>query len=256
MDPCEVLSEHLLKAERVVVFTGAGVSAESGIATFRDPQTGHWAKYDPMDLASPEGWKKNKSRVWAWYESRRALVMKAQPNAGHVAIAGLQRALEERTGRSVKVTVVTQNIDDLHERAGCDSVLHLHGSLFEPRCSRCEEPGDFAPDPPDVEAVSVEPPSCPCCGHSIRPGIVWFHEEVPHVLLEGAKRLAEKCDVMLVAGTSGTVYPANSIPVHAVFAKKFVASINPETNVRGYSLSWPETAAVALPQLLARIASM
>ncbi len=114
--PCDIIVERLLEAKNVYVFTGAGVSAESGIATYRESLQGLWSAFDPMELASPTGWKKNKARVWAWYESRRAKVMLAEPNAGHYGIAQLQDALRARTGGDVVVDVVTQNVDDLHER--------------------------------------------------------------------------------------------------------------------------------------------
>ena len=199
---CDAIVSALLKASRVVVFTGAGVSAESGIATFREKQNGFWSQYNPMELASPEGWEEDKCRVWAWYEARRANTLAAQPNPGHLAIAQLQEALEAATGHPVIVEVVTQNIDNLHERAGSLNVSHLHGSLFSPRCSKCGEPGLFDSHMPDVDCQSVEPPKCSVCGDSIRPGIVWFGESLPTSVFESAKQSARDCDVMLVVGTS------------------------------------------------------
>jgi NAD-dependent deacetylase len=251
---CDYLVEKLLHAKHIVIFTGAGVSAESGVATFRDKHTGHWENHDPMELASPDGWKEDKNRVWAWYESRRAIVMNAEPNACHIGIANLKHALETRTGQNVKIDIVTQNIDDLHERAGSTNVIHLHGSLFAPRCEHCEEDAEFGPDPPDPNGTCVEPPLCTFCKHSIRPGVVWFGEAVPPVLLSCAREMAKQCDVMIIVGTSGLVYPANGIPMQAILAHKFVASINIDSSSpRGCSLVWTETAGRAFEEILLKI---
>lgn len=143
--PEHTIANALLQAQNIVVFTGAGMSADSGIATFRNKPDSHWSQFNPRELASHEGWQANRRRVWAWYEARRANVLAAQPNAGHLAVARLADALSQRTGRAVQVSVVTQNVDNLHERAGSTDVIHLHGSLFAPRCTACHRPGLFAP---------------------------------------------------------------------------------------------------------------
>jgi len=148
--PQQTLAAALRQARRIVVFTGAGMSAESGIATFRDQPDSLWAQFNTRQMATPQGWRENKQRVWAWYEGRRGAVMATQPNAGHVAIAQLAGTLQRLHGREVQVDVVTQNVDNLHERAGSTSVIHLHGSLFAPRCMACHRPGEFAPGEPDA----------------------------------------------------------------------------------------------------------
>ncbi len=246
------LASALLQARRIVVFTGAGMSAESGIGTFRNAPDSHWSRLDPRQLASPEGWRANPRRVWAWYESRRGEVMAAQPNAGHQAIARLANVLHERSGRTVQVDVVTQNVDNLHERAGSTGVTHLHGSLFAPRCFACHRPGEFAPGEPDRQATEVQPPTCTHCGGHIRPGVVWFGEALPQNEFRRAEDLVDACDAMLVVGTSGVVWPAAELPINAHHLGKFVAEINPEPSelAQYMRVQWPTSAAQGLPQLL------
>lgn len=244
--------QALLSARRIVVFTGAGMSADSGIATFRNKSGSHWAKFNPQDLASPDGWRTNRTRVWAWYEARRANVLAAQPNAGHRTIAQLEPVLNQRLGNAVQVSVVTQNVDNLHERAGSADVIHLHGSLFSPRCAICHRPGQFSSTPPNLDATQVEPPICLHCGGYIRPGVVWFGEVMPEAEFELAQKLVDRCDAMLVVGTSGVVYPAAGLPIHAFQQGKFVAEINPTpSEISTYAhVQLSETAAQGLPKLL------
>lgn len=246
------VTRALLQARRIVVFSGAGMSAESGIGTFRNAPDSHWSRFDSRELASPDGWRANPQRVWAWYESRRAEVLAAQPNAGHFAIAQLARALHARTGREVQVDVVTQNVDNLHERAGSTGVVHLHGSLFAPRCFACARPGAFADGVPDRKATEVEPPSCGHCGGRIRPGVVWFGEAMPQAEFRLAEDLVDACDAMLVIGTSGVVFPAAELPINAHHLDKFVAEINPTPSnlVQYMRVQWPTSAAQGLPELL------
>lgn len=198
--------EFLRNATRVVVFTGAGVSAESGIPTFRDPVTGMWEKYGPAELATAAAFRKDPALVWGWYEWRRALVAKAQPNEGHHVIAALERFVPE-------LLVVTQNVDDLHERAGSLRVVHLHGSLQTARCFACARPyplpwGHQA----ELSAGSKEPPRCLRCNGRVRPGVVWFGEKLPQQELNRAIQAAKESDLFLSLGTSGVVYPAAQIP--------------------------------------------
>lgn len=138
-------------ARRVAVLTGAGMSAESGVPTFRDAQTGLWEHFDPADLATPEAWDRDPASVWAWYQWRVALVRRVQPNAGHRALA--------RWGRTVDLSIVTQNVDDLHERAGSPVLSHLHGSLFSPRCAECGTPATCPRPPPSRSPVSIHRPA-------------------------------------------------------------------------------------------------
>lgn len=198
--------EQLRSARRVVVFTGSGISAESGISTFRDPLHGLWAKFDPAQLATPAAFRKDPALVWGWYEWRRAQVARSVPNAGHRVIAALRQCVPD-------VVVVTQNVDDLHERAGSEGVIHLHGSLNAARCFACARPWRLDPcDGGEATATHLEPPRCSHCNGRIRPGVVWFGEELPQAPLKDAINAAKACDVLISIGTSGLVYPAAQIP--------------------------------------------
>lgn len=208
-------------AQRIVVFTGAGVSAESGIATFRDAMTGLWSRFNAEELATPEAFERDPELVWAWYESRRKQVLQSQPNPGHLAITALARRVKH-------LRVVTQNVDDLHERAGSGDVLHLHGSLFAPRCFSCAHPAPQGWDrsEPSGDKDRLPPPRCEACGQAVRPGVVWFGETLPERTLQEAFDLAEQCDVMLTVGTSGVVRPAAMLPYVAKEAGATVIQVN------------------------------
>lgn len=212
----------LLAARHVVVFTGAGVSAESGIATFRDALTGLWQHFDPAQLATAEAYSRDPALVWGWYEWRRRQVMQAQPNPAH-------RAIAQMASRVPRLTVITQNVDDLHERAGSDAVLHLHGSFFRPRCFACAQPHAFVPGLPDEPdgGRRLEPPRCLDCGGLIRPGVVWFGEALPNSEWASARQAACDCDVMFSVGTSSVVYPAAALPFEAARGGAKVVQVNP-----------------------------
>jgi NAD-dependent deacetylase len=238
----------LRDARNVVVFTGAGVSAESGIPTFRDTLTGLWERFDAEQLATPDAFRRNPALVWGWYEWRRMQVMRAQPNAAHRAIAGL----EERAGR---FTLITQNVDDLHDRAGSRAPLRLHGSLFAPRCFECDEPAALAPGIPDEPESGRElaPPRCARCGGLVRPGVVWFGESLPEAAIARAFEAAQSCDVLLSVGTSSLVHPAAQVPFVAKRSGARVIQVNPSPTaldeIADINLRAP--AATALPTLLA-----
>ena len=238
------LHARLRGASRVVVFTGAGVSAESGMPTFRDALTGLWSRFDPMQLATAEAFRRAPALVWGWYEWRRAKVAAAKPNAAHFAIAKMGTLVPE-------LTVVTQNVDDLHERAGSDPV-RLHGSLFAPRCFDCGAPHAVPPCVAGIADEPVEPPACGHCAGNIRPGVVWFGEALPEDALAAAFEAARTCDVLFSIGTSSVVYPAAEIPSIAARSGAVVVQVNPDRtpldemasfNLRG-------SAAVVLPRLL------
>jgi len=210
---------------RIAFLTGAGMSAESGVPTFRDALTGLWARFDPAGLATPEAFRRDPALCWGWYRWRAALVRRARPNAGHLAIAGL-------AGRGHEVAVVTQNVDDLHERAGSRDVVHLHGSLFATRCFDCGRPA--VPDPilEGLDAIGGEgareaPPACVACGGPCRPGVVWFGEPLPADAWERACEALAACELLVVVGTSGLVQPAASLPRLAREAGARVVEINP-----------------------------
>ena len=218
-----VAARALRAAEHICIFTGAGVSAESGIPTFRDALTGHWARFSPEELASPQAFADDPARVWQWYAERRADVRRALPNPAHTALAAL-------AARVSHCTVITQNVDDLHERAGTSAVLRLHGSLFHIRCSagcagRVPAPDDAAGDVPagGVEGI----PRCGSCGALMRPDVVWFGEPLPMDAFEAARSAAIACDVFLSVGTSNMVEPAASLPWIAAAHGATVLVVNP-----------------------------
>ncbi|OQW85923.1 MAG: NAD-dependent deacylase [Rhodoferax ferrireducens] len=237
----------LQHASHVVVFTGAGVSSESGIPTFRDALTGLWERFDAASLATPAAYRKDKDLVWGWYEWRRMQVLRALPNPAHIAIAALAQFVP-------KLTVVTQNVDDLHERAGSTNVVHLHGSLHTPRCFACGRPHHLDQEiPREPEGGRrLRPPNCDHCGGSIRPGVVWFGESLPTQELNSAFTAAKQCDVMLVVGTSGLVQPAAGLPARAKNAGASLIQINPvKTDLDG-ECTWTlyGQAGTLLPKLL------
>lgn len=233
-------------ASWITVFSGAGISAESGVPTFRDAETGIWANHDPAELATPEAWTADPALVWGWYQWRAHMVHEAVPNAGHRALADLD------DGRTV--LVVTQNVDDLHERAGSTVVSHLHGSLFAPRCSRCDRPYEGADADPDnaVERERVEPPSCQVCLSEVRPGVVWFGEALPADHWQRAENAFSGAEVVLVVGTSGVVYPAAGLPERAALDGVPVFEVNPApsalSELASYRIAAP--AAAGLPALV------
>lgn len=211
-------ARRLAAARKVVVLTGAGVSRESGIPTFRDAQDGLWAHYDPLELATREGFLRNPAMVWQWYEYRFGMVEKARPNPGHLAIA-------EMEGIFPQVTVVTQNIDGLHQAAGSTDVVELHGSIRRYKCLDGRHTG-FTRD--DLAGQTERPPKCPYCGALIRPDVVWFGELLSPDVLDRAYEVSEQADAMLVVGTSGEVQPAASLPFHARRAGALVIDVNPD----------------------------
>lgn len=228
IDDCLAL---LRQAEHVVVFTGAGVSAESGIPTFRDALTGLWALHDPMDLATPAAFERDPALVWGWYEWRRQQLQSKEPNPAHHAIAHL-------AGRVPRLTLVTQNVDNLHERAGSSQVIHLHGDLQSPRCSVCATPHVLGPDtdlPSTAQGSRIDPPACVRCNSPVRPGVVWFGESLPEQALQDAFESAGQCDLLLSVGTSGVVQPAALIPEVALQQGANVIHINPEPGQGQYS---------------------
>lgn len=224
------------------------MSAESGIPTFRDARTGLWENFDPQDLASAQGWSVDRDLVWGWYRWRAELVRRSEPNAGHRAIARWQQ--------TAHVDIATQNVDDLHERAGSVVLSHVHGSLFDPFCSDCgvhsqpEEDGAV-----DADEERVPPPPCPHCGGSMRPGTVWFGESLPEPEWNAAESAVLAADLVLVVGTSGVVYPFAGLPAIARSAGATVVEIDPnDTGVSDMAdHRWRTTAAVGLPALVDRL---
>lgn len=245
---CKTVAGWLAEAESVAILTGAGMSAESGIPTFRDAENGLWSQFNPETLATPGAYRKDRDLVWGWYVWRMAKVRAAQPHPGHAAMARLQAIKPD-------VSVITQNVDDLHERAGTRDVVHLHGSLFAPRCASCARPyPDFTipADAAENPLLRREPPHCRHCEGFVRPGVVWFGESLPGDAWSTAASRAMDCSLLLVVGTSGLVQPAASLPDLARSHGARIVEINPSaTHLSAQAdLAWPATAANALPALL------
>jgi NAD-dependent deacetylase len=211
--------EKLRSAKHVAVLTGAGVSAESGVPTFRDAQTGLWAQYDPMELATPQAFQHNPQLVWEWYAWRRQLVSQVDPNPAHRALA----ALEQHVPR---LTLITQNVDGLHQRAGSTGVIELHGNLARTKRFDDNVVVEHWEDTGDV------PPRCPQTGSMLRPDVVWFGEMLPPDALEAATHAVRNCDLFLSIGTSGHVEPAASLPYWALQNGATVAVINLDVTTR------------------------
>jgi NAD-dependent deacetylase len=234
------LLESLRAARHVVVLTGAGISAESGVPTFRDAQTGLWARYDPTELASPEAFTRDPRLVWEWYAWRRALVAQAQPNPGHYALVDLAR-------RVPRFTLITQNVDNLHQAAGSTALIELHGNLQRSKCSR---EGTLVDEWADTGAV---PPHCPACGALLRPDVVWFGESLPPQALFAAVTAARDCDFFFAVGTAAMVQPAASLPLEALRRGAVLVEINPDetplTHAATHALTGP--AGKILPALVA-----
>ena len=205
--------EWLKNCRFLFVLTGAGVSKESGIPTFRDALEGLWENYNPEELATPEGFRKNPSLVWQWYDSRRQKVKDVQPNPGHFALAEMQKLVPE-------FFLCTQNIDGLHILAGSTDVVEIHGSISRFKCFDKEH------ECKDVPYDLKDPPVCEC-GSLVRPAVVWFNEPMPEKLLKQSFAAAEKADVALVVGTSGLVHPAASLPFIAKRAGAKIIEVNP-----------------------------
>lgn len=241
------LSESMGRAGGLCVLTGAGMSAESGIATFRDALTGHWARFDPMELASEDGFRADPRRVWDWYAERREGVRAAEPNAGHHALAAFER---RHPGALV---LVSQNVDDLHQRAGSTGTIRLHGDILAERwldrCARADA-GEPACEPKRAQPGC--PPRCAECGNLLRPGVVWFGESLPEGALIAAERAAERCALMLAVGTSGAVWPAAGLAGRARRAGALVAIVNPQPSEidAAAQVHLRGTAAQLLPALL------
>ena len=212
----ETVHKWVRDARHIAVLTGAGVSAESGVPTFRDAQTGYWAQFHAEDMATEAGFRAHPERVWNWYQHRRQLMDGVQPNAGHRVLAQFQAA---HPGR---LTLITQNVDGLHQRAGSTGVLCLHGDLFADRW--LDAPRDCCQLD---EAVAGSPPTCRHCGNQVRPGVVWFGEMLPLAVFEAAEQAAHDCDLMLVVGTAGAVYPAAGLAHLARSAGARVVVLNP-----------------------------
>jgi NAD-dependent deacetylase len=242
------LRDRIAAARGVVILTGAGVSAESGVPTFRDTE-GVWSRFRPEDLATPEAFRRDPARVWEWYDLRRRAISDCEPNPGHRAVAQCLLQRED-------VTLVTQNVDGLHGRAMMElgappahpRILELHGTLFRVRCSGCQREASHV-EPLDVRRLL---PHCAECGGLYRPAVVWFGEMLPAQTLDTAFLRASEAEICIVAGTSAVVHPAASVPLATLRAGGSLIEVNPEPTPLSSHAEWSlrGTSAVVLPALL------
>ena len=240
------LISTLKNADKVLLLTGAGMSAESGVATFRDDQTGLWEKYRPEDLATPAAFRANPQLVWDWYEERRQKIRNVHPHAGHLALVAMEQYFEH-------FLLVTQNVDSLHQQAGSSNVIELHGNIMS---SVCSESGQ-AIDTQWIKSNPGRPPVSPHHPQGLaRPAVVWFGEQLPAAALNHAMAEACSCDVCFSIGTSTLVQPAASLPFAALNAGAIVIEINPKPTALSSKahFSLQTTAAVALTTIAAALA--
>jgi NAD-dependent deacetylase len=214
MDFAPELIHALRQAKSIVVLSGAGISAESGVPTFRDALTGLWSKFKPEELGTPQAFRANPKLVWDWYAWRRETVKSVAPNPGHYALAEMEKCVGI-------VTIITQNVDGLHQRAGSTRVIELHGNISRVKCS-----AENTPYSEWVENGAV--PLCPACGAFLRPDIVWFGEQLPREQLGASYDACDRADVFLSIGTSSVVQPAASLPIYAQNAGALLVEINPD----------------------------
>lgn len=239
------LVEALRACRRVVVLTGAGVSAESGIPTFREAQSGLWARFRPEELATPQAFRQRPEVVWAWYQWRRELIGDAAPNPAHQAISEMEQRLPE-------FTLITQNVDGLHRQAGNTAPIELHGNIMR---NRCFEEGTLVKSGDEIPAASGEPPRCPRCGAFLRPDVVWFGERLPQRALDDALGATRRAQAFFSVGTSALVHPAAALPYAAIERGAVTVEINPEETplsaLADYVLRGP--AGSVLPELVRQV---
>ncbi|RDJ32004.1 MAG: NAD-dependent deacylase [Crenarchaeota archaeon] len=238
----DIIKDKLKETKKIIFVTGAGISQESGIPTFRG-KDGLWRKYDPMQLATIEAFYENPKLVWEWYEDRRGNILSAKPNPGHFAMAEIEKFKD--------VVVMTQNIDGLHQKAGSSKVLELHGSIIRIKCTSCDFEDDI------ITKFEEVPPKCRC-GKILRPDVVWFGEPLPQKVWREAMIESSKCDIMIIAGTSLVVSPANTLPIYAKQNDAMLIEINPEETIMSsqMDLSIRDTSSNILPKLLTYIQSI
>ena len=232
----DTVAQKLKDSRKIVFVTGAGISQESGIPTFRG-KDGYWRKYDPMKLASIDAFYDDPKLVWEWYDDRRKNILAVKPNEGHFAISQMEEFKD--------VVILTQNIDGLHQRSGSTNVLELHGSIIRIKCTVCDFTDNI------TENFESLPPKCKC-GSMLRPDVVWFGEPLPQNIWQSAIKEASVCDVMVIVGTSLVVSPANTLPVYAKQNGAILIEVNPEKTVMSndMDLSIQATSAEVLPKIL------
>ena len=236
MSMFDSIKEQIRNVKKIVLVTGAGISQESGIPTFRG-KDGLWRNYDAMKLATIDAFYDNPKLVWEWYNERRQNIFSAEPNRGHKAIAELEKFAE--------VVILTQNIDGLHQKAGSTKVLELHGSIVKIKCTVCDFNDEI------ITEFSENPPMCKC-GNILRPDVVWFGEPLPQDVWQKAIIHANQCDLMIIAGTSLVVSPANTLPIYAKQNNAMLIEINPENTEMSseMNLTIKDTSSNALPEFV------
>jgi NAD-dependent deacetylase len=236
MSMFDSIKEQIRNVKKIVLVTGAGISQESGIPTFRG-KDGLWRNYDAMKLATIDAFYDNPKLVWEWYNERRQNIFSAEPNRGHKAIAELEKFAE--------VVILTQNIDGLHQKAGSTKVLELHGSIVKIKCTVCDFNDEI------ITEFSENPPLCKC-GNILRPDVVWFGEPLPQDVWQKAIIHANQCDLMIIAGTSLVVSPANTLPIYAKQNNAMLIEINPENTEMSseMNLTIKDTSSNALPEFV------
>ena len=232
----DTVAQKLKDSRKIVFVTGAGISQESGIPTFRG-KDGYWRKYDPMKLASIDAFYDDSKLVWECYDDRRKNILDVKPNEGHFAISQMEEFKD--------IVVLTQNIDGLHQRSGSTNVLELHGSIIRIKCTVCDFTDNI------TENFESLPPKCKC-GSMLRPDVVWFGEPLPQNIWQSAIKEASICDVMIIVGTSLVVSPANTLPVYAKQNGAILIEVNPEKTVMSndMTLSIQATSVGVLPKML------
>ena len=232
----EIIEDQIKNFKKIVFVTGAGISQESGIPTFRG-KDGLWRNYDPMKLATIDAFYDDPKLVWEWYNDRRRNIFQAYANQGHKAIAELEKYAQ--------VVVLTQNIDGLHQKAGSSKVLELHGSIVRIKCSVCDFKDEI------ITEFSEIPPLCKC-GNILRPDVVWFGESLPQDVWQKAIIFASECDLMIIVGTSLVVSPANTLPIYAKQNNAIMVEINPENTEMSSEMDLiiRNTSAKVLPELI------
>lgn len=232
----ESIKDQIKENKKIVFVTGAGISQESGIPTFRG-KDGLWRNYNAMELATIDAFYENPKLVWEWYNERRENIFSVSPNQGHKAIAELEKY--------AKVIILTQNIDGLHQKAGSSKVLELHGSIVKIKCTVCDFRDEI------ITKFSEIPPLCKC-GNILRPDVVWFGESLQEDVWKHAMIQAGQCDLMIIVGTSLVVSPANTLPIYAKQNNAYLIEINPEKTEMSseMDLTINDTSANVLPKIV------
>ena len=248
----ELAAHWIHNSQHIVILTGAGVSKESGVPTFRDGEGSLWEQYDPMEIATYRALKEKPKVVWDFYQYRLNKMGDAKPNPGHLALAKLQ-------DYKVNVTIIAQNIDDLHEQAGSKDVIHLHGRINRYKCTtNCQGNPTLIDIKSAAHDDKTKPPLCPHCGEFIRPDVVLFGEILPEDELNRAEELSLKCDLMIVIGTSGLVSPADSLPKKAKRNNATVIEINPAYSMitRVADLKIEAPSGMIMPKIIAALETL